>query len=456
MRTKLLSLFLLSLAVLPGTTSGREGSPKSDPKLNPKRIINRSMNFLKEREPDLTAEENALYESATKMLARQPALALKLLESIGGAQENKEPASPAFELLLGNVYYDAGQIDKAEARYLSAVDRYPSFLRAWTNLGVLHYAQGHYAKAIPCLAKAVALGDRESTTFGMMGLCLEETGDAVGAELAFIQALAGDPGNVSWMDALVRVFMRAKQYSRAEVMVRNLIKERPTEPRYWLIYANIMVAADRKLEAIALLEQARSTGIAGDAELVELAGLYADEKLIIEAVRTYEKIEVTAQALGERKTLQLVRVLMACSEWQKAEALLNELGKLGVENRAAFLQTEADLLAAQQKWGAARKALDELLRLNPMDGHALVSLGRTYAAEGDEVHATLAFEAAVQTKEGAHPASLALAHIELKHRHYERSVSYLETALSIERNQDVEDILTRVRSLVPNAEPTKT
>jgi predicted Zn-dependent protease len=456
MRTKFLSLFLLGVAVLPCRTTAREGDPRLDPKLNPKRIINQSSNFLKEREPDLTAEEDALYEKATQLLTTQPAFAVKLLEGLEPKPETKEPANPAFELLLGNAYYAAGETGKAEARYLSAVDRYPSFLRGWTNLGVLYYAQGHHEKAIPCLAKAVALGDRESTTFGMLGLCLEQTGDAVGAELAFTQALAADPGNGRWMDALVGVFMRAKQYSRAEIMVRNLIKARPTEPKYWLIYANIMVATDRKLEAIALLEQTASTGIAGDEELATLAGLYADENLTTEAARTYQKINVTAQALGERKALQLVRILMASAEWQKAETLLGDIAKLGVEGRETLLQTQADLLAAQKKWGAARTVLNGLLKLNPMQGTALVSLGRIYLAEGDEVHATLVFEAAVQTKEGAHPASLELANLELKHRHYDRSASYLEQALAIEKNQDVEDILTRVRSLVAGSEQTKT
>jgi hypothetical protein len=79
-----------------------------------------------------------------------------------------------------------------------------------------------------------------------------------------------------------------------------------------------------------------------------------------------------------------------------------------------------------------------------------------FLAEGDEVHAILAFEAAVQTAEGAHPASLVLANLELKRRHFERSVSYLEKALSLERNEEIEDILDRVRSLVVTAGPSKT
>jgi len=450
MRPKLRSL-LMVVALLPGAATAIEEEAGPVTKLDPKRIINRSMNFLTNREPDVSAEENALYERAHQLAATKPEAAVTLLEGIVAKPKDQEPASPAFDLLLGNLYYAVGQTAKAEASYLRAVERYPAFLRAWTNLGVLYYAQGNYAKAIPCLARAVALGDRESTTFGMTALCLENTGDAVGAELAFVQALALDPGNVGWMDGLVRVFMRAKQYSRAEVMIRNLIKERPTESRYWLIYADIMVATDRKLEAIALLEQTLATGIAGREELAELAGLYADENLVPEAVRTYGKIDVTAKALGERRTLQLVRILMATSDWPKAQALLDEFGKAGGAGQETFLRIQADLFAGQKKWSDARKVFDALLRLNPMDGGALVGLGRAYLGEGDEIHAILAFEAAVQTKEGVHQASLALANLELKHRHYERSVSHLEKALSIEKNEEMEDLLARVRSLVSTA-----
>jgi hypothetical protein len=40
-----------------------------------------------------------------------------------------------------------------------------------------------------------------------------------------------------------------------------------------------------------------------------------------------------------------------------------------------------------------------------------------------------------------------LAKIELQHRHYEKTVRYLEKALSIENNPGVQDLLARVRPL---------
>ncbi len=136
------SFFLLVL-LLPGFACAADPAMK----LDPKRIINASNSFLKEAEPEMTAEEYALYEKISSMLETQPDFALKLLE---GMLSDATPPSPAFEFILGNVYFLAGQTDKAQVRFLSAVKRFPSFIRAWKNLGVLYYTTGRYADAIPC------------------------------------------------------------------------------------------------------------------------------------------------------------------------------------------------------------------------------------------------------------------------------------------------------------------
>jgi hypothetical protein len=44
-------------------------------------------------------------------------------------------------------------------------------------------------------------------------------------------------------------------------------------------------------------------------------------------------------------------------------------------------------------------------------------------------------------------ASLELANIEIKNRHYTKSVEYLQRALSIEKTDAVQDFLVRVKTL---------
>ncbi len=121
--------------------------------------------------------------------------------------------------------------------------------------------------------------------------------------------------------------------------------------------------------------------------------------------------------------------------------------KLTPDGQLGLLQTRADVLIARQSWAEARAGLEQLLKLAPMNGRALLSLGRTYAAEENWPRATLVFETAYRVPAATYRASLELANIELKNRHYDRSVEYLEKALSIQKTDGVEDYLARVKTL---------
>jgi tetratricopeptide (TPR) repeat protein len=436
---KLLSVVLLSVALSVPATFAAEAS------VNPKRIINESSSFLKEREPEMTEEEYALYQKVVTMLSSNPEFALKLLEAM---ITDKEPPSPAFEFILGNAYYAAGMNDKSEANYRSVVKRYPTFLRAWVNLGVLYYSTERYNEAIPCFSKAVVLGDRDSSTFGLLGYCLEKEGNVVSAEMAYMQALSGDPSNADWKEGLLRICIEGKQFARAESLVKNLIKDHPTDSRYWLAFANILLSENRKLEATVLLETAEGTGIANMEGLSLLGDLYADQDMVPEAARIYSKVLVASPEIGGRKLLHYAEVLIASGSLDEAQGVL---AKLNLDSKSEywleFLQTKADLLAAQMRWPEARREIESLLKLAPLDGRALLSLGHAYAAEDDMPRATFAFESAVRVPATAYVASLELANIELKNRHYSKSAEYLNRALSIEKTDAVEDFLARVKTL---------
>ncbi len=435
---KQLLLALLALALT--------GAATAAPALDPKRIINESNSFLKEREPEMSEEEYALYQKVVTMLSANPEFALKLLEAM---MSDKEQPSPAFQFILGNAYYAVGQNDKSESYYRAAVNRYPTFLRAWVNLGILYYSSGRYGEAVPCFSRAVVLGDRDSATFGLLGYCLQKQGDLVSAEMAYMQALSGDPGNVDWKEGLLGICIDGKQLTRAESLVKNLIKEHPSDTRYWLTYANILLSEGRKLEATVLLETSSGLGLANVEELSMLGDLYAEQHLVPEAAGIYSKVLAVAPDIGEKRLVKYAGVLISAGKLDDAQRVLVS-AKPGSDDqsRIDLLQTKADLLAAQRKWPEERHELEELLKLAPLDGRALISLGRAYGGDEDTPRATLAFEAAYRIENSAYIASLELANIELKNRHYSKCVEYLQKALSIERTDAVQDFLTRVKTMV--------
>ena len=439
MKPQKIALLALLLALAGSTVRA------SEPVLDPKRIINESSSFLKEREPEMTEEEYALYQKVVSMLSQNPTFALKLLEAMMG---DKEQPSPAFQFILGNAYYAAGMNDKSEANYRAAVNRYPTFLRAWVNLGILYYSSGRFAEAVPCFSKAVELGDRDSTTFGLLGYSLQKQGDLVSAEMAYMQALSGDPANVDWKEGLLGICIDGKQFTRAESLVKGLIRDKPSDSRYWITYANILLSEGRKLEATVLLETASGTGVATVEELSMLGDLYAEQGLVPEAADAYARVVKASPDVGGPKLVRYAGALVSSGRLEDAARVLSmvkpvEVGRGGID----LMQARADLLAAQRKWPEARAQIEELLRLDPMNGRALISLGRAYNAEDDVPRATLAFEAAYRILGSTYTASLELANIELKARHYPKCVEYLQKALSIERTDAVQDFLVKVRTL---------
>jgi tetratricopeptide (TPR) repeat protein len=417
------------------------------PRIDAKKLVKQSSSFLREREPEMSSEEYALYEQVVTMLTNNPQFAVRMLEAM---MTGKEPVSPAFEFILGNAYYAANQPELSEKHYRSSVQRYPSFLRAWKNLGVLLYTTNRFDDAAKCFSKAVVLGDREPTTFGLLGYSLEKQGNLVSAEMAYLQALGGDPASSDWKEGLVRIYIDGRQYGRAEPLVRNLIKERPTETRLWLNYASLLVSDRRKLEAIAVLEAAQAAGAAGPEELSLLGDLFAEQGLSTEAIATYTKVLGPERPRGEQKLLQLARMLIDTGNHPKAEQTLAAItGDLTSSSRVLLLQTRADLFRAQKRWPDARREIESLLALAPLNGRALLTLGRIHLEEHDVPRATFAFETAYRIPESAYHASLELANIELKNRRYAKAVAYLEHALGLQRSEAVEDYLARIKTLVP-------
>jgi tetratricopeptide (TPR) repeat protein len=423
----------------------RDGAPK----LDPQRIINESSGFLKEREPEMTAEEYALYQRVVTMLTAKPAFALKLLSAM---VSEDDPPSPAFEFILGNVYYSSGDTAQAEGSYRRAVERYPTFLRAWSNLGVIYYTTGRYPDAVRCFSKCVTLGDRDAMTFGLLGYSLEQEKKIIPAEMAYMQALAGDPANTDWLEGLLRLYVQGKQHGRAEWLVKDLVARKPDDPRYWLAYANILLAQGRKLEAIAVLETTLGTGIAGAQEIGLLADLYADQQLVPEAIATYQKVRETTPDLGEKKLITLASLLAYRGDFKGAWGALDSLkGKVSDSGRGAWMLARAEAYVAQDRWTEAHQELDRLLQLEPLNGRALIQLGKVHLAEGSLGRAQLTFEAALQAADSVYPACLELATLQLRLRHFDKTVEYLERALAIQKTGPVQDFLARVKPLVASS-----
>jgi Tfp pilus assembly protein PilF len=435
----------LTLALSPRSAFGR-----APVKLDPKRIINESYSIKRNAEPEMTEEEYALYEKIVDMIAVQPEIALKLLETLIAGSEKQ---SPAFEFVLGNIYYSNNRADLAEQHYRKAIAAYPNFTRVWSNLGALLYGQGRYEEAGKCLTKTIESGDRDAHTLGLLAYCLEITGHKTAAEMDYIQALGLDPGNTDYIEGLVGLYYDGHQFERAESLLRQLVRLKPEDRHNWLLYANVLISQSRPLEAIALLEAARGLDLLETDGLLVLGDLYLKGHFFREATETFSQLRKNSVKLSAECLLACAESLTSLGKLPAAEEALAAINfEVPAEDRVRLHLARAELFSARHDDRQQKEQLDAALALEPLNGKALLAIGRYHKEHEDMARADIALEAASSQPDSAYRACIELADVALKTRRYERGLEYLERAMSLDKTIPLQTYIAKVKLVIAENE----
>lgn len=420
-------------------------STAGDPEIDPSSIINESMNFRKEREPDMTAAEFALYERMSAMVETNPTFALQLLETMLGDDDED---SAAFDLALGNLYFAEQRIDEALERYLSSVEKYPEFLRGWNNIGMIHYQRQEWREAATAFAKAVNLGDRDAQTFGLLAFSMRQTGNTLGAEMAFMQAMTANPEDPNWIGGLLELYFSNGRHEQSESLVHEMVRLEPNNPRNWMLYASLLVTLQRPLEAATQLEIARQLGVADRESLGLLGDLYVSLNLVPEAISAYQAIPGGADEFGVARLLAYTRALISRGDLEEARRVLEQLPTITDWTQVRNLRfAEAELAVAGQDWPTAQEAYDGILQTEPLNANALLGLGHALSSGGDTARAQFVFESALQVKDSERRASMELANMALNARDFGAALNYLHRADSLETSAAIRSQIARLKVL---------
>ena len=456
----LLALVLGSLSTVAQTKSGSNTTPQLSPQeqlaqiigeeagrpdVDPYKIINESMNFRKEREPDMTAAEFALYERMSSMVETNPTFALQLLETM---LSDDQDDSAAFDLALGNLYFSEERIDDALIRYNSAVKKYPEFLRGWVNIGMIHYQRQNWPAAATAFARAVNLGDRDSQTFGLLAFALRQTGNTLGAEMAFMQAMTANPEDTNWIGGLLELYFINGRHAQSESLVRELVRLEPGKAENWMLYASLLVTLERPLEAATQLEIARQLGSVNKDSLGLLGDLYVGLGLIPEAIAAYEAIPGDAQGLGSNRLLAYARSMINQGKLDVARDILSKVpGSLDWEIAKPRAFALAELAVKTTDWPAAQQAYEDIIQNEPLNAFALLGLGNALAELGDISRAEFTFEHALQVPDAEHRACLELANIALIDRRFPRAIELLNRADRLEPSPAIRAQIARINAI---------
>lgn len=431
-----------ALAAMPLPATAAAELPVLPPQLDPAKVVNASLQFLREREPEMTEVEHALYTRMIPIVEQSPELALELLETM---LADDKPESAAFEFVLGNVYFTLQRMDGAEQHFRRALDRYPDFLRAWVNLGSVYYATGRYRDAIPCFAKAVALGDREASTFGLLASSLRESGNPFAAESAYKQAMTSEPENPDWINGLLEIYLKTEQHAPAAALARELVQAQPAEPRHWTLYSGLLVILGRRTEAMAVLQLGGELDALTPASWHVLGDLYAEARLPREAAAAYGRA-ATDPAAGPvwgyvRSLLQEGRLAdaeHALAAWPEPEDPVSQV---------PLRRARAELALARGDAATAQRELEAALRLQPLEAQSLLALAALHRDRDDVATATWYYEQALHQPDAAFTAHVELAQLALRDQAYGPAIEHVRHALALRSSDELQDFLTRLQTL---------
>ena len=86
-------------------------------------------------EPTLTDDDREILNQLLPMMKQPAEAAAALVKFI------KPDTNAIFDLTLGNLYLESGQADAAIMMFQRAVEKFPSFRRAWRGLGMAQVRQ---------------------------------------------------------------------------------------------------------------------------------------------------------------------------------------------------------------------------------------------------------------------------------------------------------------------------
>lgn len=409
--------------------------------------ITGSFGVLTGREPEVTQTDKDFYSSTLRThLPNNPSEAIRLLK----ARVDTNPTA-GLAFTLANLYLQQNDLANARTYYTRAIGIFKDFLRAHANLAFVHFQQRNYPEALRSAQEAVRLGATDPKLFGMIGYLHLRDNRLLSAETALGQAILSEPEVRNWRVLLVEALDRQDKYDQANRLYEELIGSSPSDPSLWLAQGEMLHRQGKHLEASVNLAMVRHLGHdSGRSRLLHA-------RLLIQNRIPELGLEAYLQAMEGSERPTLAEVLTAAESlvdlqaFAEANTLISRIratfGNQLDERATARLNTLIAYIAVENGQGARVAAtLEDLLRVNPLNGRALIALARHYDEAGDSQRAIFLYDRAEDLEAYRYRASFRSAELLVRLHRWDDAVARLRTTVSINRTDEVEELLRQVES----------
>lgn len=404
------------------------------------RVLPEELKFLEKLRPQIE-----------KDLAKAEEMLKKQIES--GSKKKDADYSPLFDFTLASVQYQMQKLDDAEANYETAVSRFPAFRRAWRNLGLIRVQQGDHDGGIEAFTSMIKLGGGDEYSYGLLGYAYAEKQDFQPAEAAFRNALLLKPDSFEWRLGLTRCVFKQEKYEDSVTLLNELIERFPNKADFWILQAHSFLGLKQPLKAAQNFEALDLIGGSTVDTLFTLGDIYLSESLPDLALSAYRRGVDLKPDQPATRSIRAAEVLSSRgAPMQARELALHVQSSLGPslsdDERAKLLKLQARLaMAAGEATAETVAVLEEILKLNPLDGEALLLLGQHYAKD-DPQQAIFYYQRAAGIDGVERQASLRHAQVLIAQEKYAEALPLLQRAQEISPRAEVEKYIEQIQGLM--------
>jgi len=401
-----------------------------------------------EIEPRVTGDERQTMQTVLDLISNDKLdqAAKRLRESRG------EAATAVYDFTLANIHFQREQWDQAIQYYEVAVEKYPKFRRAWSNLGKIRVRLEQYEPAVKALTRVIELGGNDGVTYGLLGYAQTMTGRHMAAESAYRKAVMLDPDTLDWKLGLARSFFKQQRHAEAAAYCDRLIELEPTRADFWLLQANAYIGLDKPEKAAQNYEMVDRLGESTVASLTTLGDIYVNEALYGLAVDSYARaLEMDAEAAIDR-AVRAAKVLASRGALDQTDTLVQRIegaygDRLAEARRKDLLKLRARIAVSRGAGGKQVEVLKRIIEIDPMDGEALMLLGKHYAREDKLEEAMFYYERAAKIEGHKADAMVRQAELLVQQGKYQKALPLLRNAQKLKHRDNVEQYLQQVEQI---------
>lgn len=401
-------------------------------------------------EPKLTEEEQEVFRELLELLTTDKAAALQLLLTNITAE-----SSGAMDFMVGSLYAERGDIEKAMEYFIAAVDKYPNFLRARRNLAIMLVQNAKFDEAIPHFVKAIDLGSRDTTTFGLLGLCYVSGSKFISAETAYREAIMLDSTVKDWQLGLAKSLLNQKKYEEAIAVLEEILIDEPENEIIWISQANAYLGLDDPETAVAIQEIVDRLGKSTADSLEFMGNIYMSRNLNDLALTYYRKAIRKDPKRSVKTHVDTADILVGRGAFDEAKTLIADIRKTYAkttpkEQDTRLLRMESHIAMNDGNTNVFIPILEKLIENDPLDGDALMMLADHYTTQGTidgYARADLYYERIVKIPDIEVKALIGWSRSYVAREQYGKAIPLLERANTLEPRPFITRYLEGVRKI---------